>query len=62
MRFTGEQAFSINNAKDYQKTLLDKAQIEEALISTPQDLAKPSTACAGALRAGPLRSIIWSSC
>ena len=28
MRFTGEQAFSINNAKDYQKTLLDKAQIE----------------------------------
>jgi glycyl-tRNA synthetase beta chain len=26
------------------------------------DLAKPSTACAGALRAGPLRSIIWSSC
>ncbi len=28
MRFTGEQEFSINNAKDYQKTLFDKAQIE----------------------------------
>ncbi len=28
LRFTGEQVFSINNAKDYQKTLLDKAQIE----------------------------------
>ena len=28
LRFTGKQEFSINNAKDYQKTLLDKAQIE----------------------------------
>ncbi|SMN14463.1 Glycyl-tRNA synthetase beta chain [uncultured Candidatus Thioglobus sp.] len=28
LRFTGAQEFSINHAKDYQKTLLDKAQIE----------------------------------
>lgn len=28
MRFTSEQEFSINNAKDYQKTLLDQAKIE----------------------------------
>lgn len=28
MRFTGEQIFSIENAKDYQQTLLDKAQIQ----------------------------------
>jgi glycyl-tRNA synthetase beta chain len=32
MRFTGEQAFSINNAKDYQKTLLDKAQIGNGMF------------------------------
>ncbi|RUA06256.1 MAG: glycine--tRNA ligase subunit beta [Gammaproteobacteria bacterium] len=28
MRFTGEQEFTIANAKDYQKTLMEKAQIE----------------------------------
>ncbi len=28
MRFTGEQTFIINQAKDYQQTLLDKAQIQ----------------------------------
>ncbi|WXT99715.1 MAG: Glycine--tRNA ligase beta subunit [Catillopecten margaritatus gill symbiont] len=28
MRFTGEQKFNIANAKDYQQTLMDKAQIE----------------------------------